>query len=131
MLVAGLRFDDGSLSWDDLYAFIFAAPPGSAVFHAVEKGWTTADYLLAHVIDALKINNWQRTDGARKQPPRNFPDPFPRPGDKPEQTAHQIGDTVSVGGANATVTTVGEFLQRRAEREQRWRDKHQKRGGGD
>lgn len=81
-------------------------------------------------VDALRINNWQRTEGARKQPPRGFPDPLPRPGDEPEQQhGRQVGDTVSVGAANATVTTVGEFLERRAEREQRWRDKQSKGGG--
>lgn len=128
MLVAGLRFDDGSLTWDDLYAFIFSAPPGTAVFHAVEKGWTTSDYLLACVIDGVRILAWQKTEGAQKKPPRNMPKPFPRPHD--EQTP-QVGQVVSVGGVSATVTTIDDFLSKRAAREQRWRDKHNKRKRGE
>lgn len=128
MIVAGRQFDDGSLDWNDLYAFIFAAPPGTAIYHAVERGWTTSDYLLAHVIDGVRIANWQRTEGATKKPPRNVPDPFPRPGT--DTTPKQVGDTTQVGNAPATVTTLADFMERRAEREQRWRDRH-KRGGGD
>jgi hypothetical protein len=129
--MAGREFDDGSLSWEDLYAFIFAAPPGTAVFHAVEQGWTTSDYLLAHVIDGIRITNWQRTEGATKKPPRNVPEPFDRPGDREDQGQQQsnVGDVVSFGAGTATVTTVGDFLTRRAEREQRWREKHNKGGG--
>lgn len=117
------------MSWDDLYAFIFAAPPGTAVFHAVEKGWTTTDYLLAHVIDGVRINNWQRTEAATKKPPRNIPEPFPRPGDD-DGEPKQVGDTAHVGSAPATVTTLGEFMARRAEREQRWRDRQNQKKGG-
>ena len=122
MICAGVRFDDGSLDWDDLYAFIFTSPPGSAVFHAVEKGWTTSDHLLAHVIDGLRINNWQRTEGATKNPPRGVPEPFPRPGD-----GEKPAGVVDVGGVSATVTTVGEFEAMRAAREKRWRDNNQNR----
>jgi hypothetical protein len=130
MICAGITFDDGSLDWDDLYAFIFAAPPGTAVFHAFEKGWDTNSHLLAHVIDRLNINNWQRTEGATKKPPRGMPEPFPRPGDDQKNATPEIGDVVSVGDAVATVTTVGEFMAKRAERERRWREKHNKKKGG-
>lgn len=117
------------MSWDDLHAFIFAAPPGTAVFHAFERGWTTTDYLLAHVIDGLRINNWQRTDGARRRPPRDVPEPFPRPGDSEKKQAKQVGDTVSVGTTAATVTTVNDFMERRAERERRWLQNNKRKGG--
>lgn len=59
-----------------------------------------------------------------------MPDPFPRPGDEKKSAAAQIGDVVSVGGVAATVTTVGDFMAKRAEREQRWREKHNKPEGG-
>lgn len=100
------------------------------MFHAFEKGWTTSDYLLAHVIDGLRVNNWQRTEGARKRPPRNIPEPFPRPRDTDKRSA-EVGDVASVGNVTATVTTVNDFIQRRAEREQRWRDRHNKQTGGE
>ncbi len=128
MLVAGREFDDGTLTWDDLHAFIFASPPGTAVFHALEKGWTTTDYLLAHVIDGLRVNNWQRTEDARRKSPRNVPKPFPRPQDSEKKTA-TVGDVSQVGDSAATVTTVEDYLARRLEREQRWRER-QNRGGG-
>lgn len=131
MLVAGREFDDGTLAWDDLHAFIFASPPGTAVFHALEQGWTTTDYLLAHVIDGLRVNNWQRTEGARKKPPRGQPDPFPRPSDLAKRQ-RQVGDTAHIGTDAASVITLEDYMERRAEREQRWRDKQQRkrRGGG-
>ena len=100
------------------------------MFHAVEKGWTTTDYLLAHVVDGVRITNWQRTEGASKKPPRDIPEPFPRPGDEERKPGRQVGDVVSVAGVNAKVTTVGDFLALRAKREQRWRDKQTKKGGG-
>lgn len=130
MIAAGRTLDDGSLDWDDLYAFIFASPPGTAVFHAFEKGWTTTDYLLAHVIDGIRINNWQRTAGAQKKPPRNIPEPMPRPNDPTSKTDAEVGDTVAIGASTATVSTIGDFTAKRAEREQRWREKNQKKGGG-
>lgn len=123
MIVAGREFDDGTMSWADLYAFIFAAPPNTAIFHAFEKGWNTTDYLLAHVIDALKIGLWQRTEDAQKKNPRHVPDPFPRPTDGDKQDTDS--EYVQVGSTVATKTTVGKFLQMRAEREKRWREKHQ------
>lgn len=130
--MAGREFDDGSLSWEDLHAFIFASPPGSAIFHAIEKGWTTTDYLLAHVIDGIRINNWQRTEGATKRPPRDVPEAFPRPADleAKQDTTKQVGDTVAFGSSTATVTTVGDFLKKRAERQRRWRERNTNKDGG-
>jgi hypothetical protein len=125
MICAGREFDDGSLSWDDLHAFIFAAPPGTAVFHAIEKGWSTGDHLLANLIDVLLIANWQRTADATRKDPKNLPGRFPRPGDEAETPSGT--KAVQVGSAaTATVTTVGKFLEMRAEREKRWRRRHTK-----
>lgn len=93
------------------------------MFHAVEKGWTTTDYLLAHVIDAGRINNWQATEGAHASPPRGAPEPFPRPGDEEKQKPDGV---VSAGLTPATKTTVGKFLAMRAEREKRWRERNNK-----
>lgn len=93
------------------------------MFHAVEKGWLTTDYLLAHLIDAQKINNWQATEGAHADPPRNIPEPFPRPGDEEKKKPDGV---VSAGLTPATKTTVGEFLAMRAEREMRWRERNNK-----
>ncbi|QFG11441.1 tail assembly chaperone [Mycobacterium phage Ekdilam] len=124
LLCAGREFDDGTLSWDDLYAFVYAAPPNTAIFHAFEKGWNTTDYLLAHAVDALRVLIWQKTEDATKDNPRHVPDPFPRPGDADRNKADS--EYVAVGSTVATKTTVGKFLAMRAEREKRWREKHNK-----
>ena len=88
------------------------------MFHAVEQGWNTGDHLLANVIDALLIANWQRTEDATRRDPRHVPKRIPRPSDEP---APAVASSVPVGaGAVATVTTVGKFLELRAEREKRW-----------
>lgn len=100
------------------------------MFHALEQGWTTSDHLLAHVIDALWVNNWQRTRDATKRPPRNIPERFPRPGDlQPAEGKPAKGSVVDVGGVAAKVTSVGEFLAMRAEREKRWREQNNQQGG--
>ena len=60
-----------------------------------------------------------------------MPDPFPRPGDEESKRASkaQQGDVVSVGGIAAKVTTVADFTAKREQREQRWREKHESKGG--
>lgn len=77
------------------------------------------------MIDALRIGLWQKTEDATKKPPRNAPKPFPRPADDDEKADSQY---VSVGTIAATKTTVGKFLEMRAEREKRWREKHERKG---
>lgn len=108
------------MSWDDLHAFIFAAPPGSAVFHAVERGWTTTDHLLASVVDLLAILAWQNTEDAQKG--RNRPRPVPRPAD---ELAAQSAQGGLLDGSPATPMTVGEFLARREAREKAWLARNQ------
>ena len=116
LLALGRELDDGTISWADLHAVIYAAPPGTSCFRAFEKGWTTTDYLLAHLIDIEHHAMWQRAGDDRE--PR--PEPFPRPGDKTADSAAE--DTVQMGmGVTATMTTVGEFLRTREEHAARWR----------
>ena len=105
---------------------IYASPPGSAVFHAVEKGWGTTDYLLAELIDGIAVGNWQRTGDAQQKNPQHFPKPFPRPVEPkaPEPKTRSGKKVVPLGIGEATVTTVGEFMKMRKEREARWREKH-------
>jgi len=112
-----LRLDDGQLSWADLHAFIYTAPPGSAIFNAVEKGWDTLAHLLAVVIDILAILAWQNTEDARSKFPRHRPKPIPRPdreGEKATPTSAPV-----MGGMSATVMSVEEFQKRIEERRAR------------
>lgn len=121
-----------------MFAFIFAAHPNTAIFHAFEKGFTTTDYLLAHVVDGIRVGNWQRTKDAQETNPKHFPEPLPRPNDanpvvqqqKQDAAAQNAGKVVMVGDRPATPTTVENFLAIRAEREKRWREKHQRPKGG-
>lgn len=120
LISLGHSFDDGSLSWLDLHAVIFSAPPGSAVYAAINEGWTPDTYMAANIVDLLAVLAWQNTEdgstGVRQ------PAPTPRPSDRTADTS----GTVSAGMTEATVTTVGEFLEMRAERERLWRERHQK-----
>jgi Family of unknown function (DUF5361) len=121
MIVVGREFDDGSWTWPNLYAFIFAAPPNTALFHVAERGWTTTDYQLAKVIDWLAILAWQRTEDATRKTPQRFPTPVRRPFD----VESEASPTVPImGGYVATPMRVSEFLARRAERERLWRLRH-------
>lgn len=108
-----MRLDDGNLSWPDLHAFIFAAPPGTAIFNSIEKGWTTTDHLTATAVDLLMILAWQNTKDAQEKFPRHRPKPLPRPGDLDKLDA---ASAPLMGGATATVMSVEEFQRRIQER---------------
>lgn len=117
------RLDDGSLSWVDLHAVIFAAPPNTAVFHAFEQGWTVSDYLLALIGDGIHDLIWQKTKDGQKN--RKRPKRLPRP-------KREASDgTASTGLGRVTVMSVEEFERRRAERQRRWveRKKREARAG--
>lgn len=114
-----MRLDDGKLSWPDLHAFIFTAPPGSAIFNAVEKGWDTLAHLLAVVIDILAILAWQNTADAHSRFPRHRPKPIPRPGLGDKQAPETAPLMSALGGMSASVMTVDEFQRKLAERRSR------------
>lgn len=108
---------------------IFAAQPGTAVFHAFEKGWTTGDYLAANMVDALAMSLWMKTEDAQQRFPRHRPKPVPRP-TWDEDAGSRVGQVVELGVGSATVTTVGEFMARREARQAAWLERHGKRKGG-
>ena len=114
----GLRLDDGRLSWVDLHAVIFAAPPTTAVFHAFEQGWNTTDYLLALIGDGIHDLIWQKTKDGRKN--RKRPKRIPRPKREADD------GTAPTGLGRVSVMSVEEFERRRAERQQRWRERKQR-----
>ena len=111
LICAGLRLDDGKLTWTDLHAFIYASPPGSAFFNAAEKGWDTNAHLAAAAVDLLMVLAWQNTADAHSKPPRNRPKPIPRPDRDGKPDAAPV-----MGGVNATVMSVEEFQRRIDER---------------
>ena len=104
-LGSGHYFDDGRICWDDLHAVIFAAPPNTALFHAFEKGWNTADYLLALIGDGIHDLIWQKTKDGRKN--RKRPKRIPRPKRESDD------GTASSGLGRVSVMTVEEFEKKR------------------
>jgi Family of unknown function (DUF5361) len=83
LITAGYIWDDvGSerLPMDQFVSFVVFAPPGTAVFHEHNKGWTTTDYLIAQSVDALHYLAWTKTEDAHKKFPQHRPEPIYRPG---------------------------------------------------
>jgi hypothetical protein len=99
------RLDDGSLSWIDLHAIIYAAPPNTALFHAAEQGWTTTDYLLAIIGDGIHDLIWQKTKDGSKN--RRRPKRLERP------KRESADGTTSSGLGRVSVMTVEEFEAKR------------------
>lgn len=52
LLTDQLQFDD--LGWRGLWAYITAAPPGTAIFYAISKGWTLGEKLAAETLTDLR-----------------------------------------------------------------------------
>lgn len=111
-----MRLDDGNLSFKDLHAFIYASPPGSAFFNAVEKGWDTTTHLTAGVVDLLAILAWQNTEDAYSKFPKNRPKPIPRPDRDGKQEQGTARIMSGMGGMPASVMSVEEFQRRIEER---------------
>lgn len=83
LIRAGLRLRDAPsrrLNWRDVYLIVKHAPRDSPIQRALADDdgpiWSTSDYLLAKVVDALNAGNWQRGGGKGTKPK-----PTPRPGD--------------------------------------------------
>lgn len=79
LLTDRLAFDD--LGWRGLWAYVTAAPPGTAIYHARNEGWSIADHIAAEQLYELRKLGWRYTavhfKGGKDAP---FPDPIPRPG---------------------------------------------------
>jgi hypothetical protein len=84
-----LNFDD--LSWLDLWAYITAAPPGTAIHHARIEGWGIGDKIAAEALYELRKLGWRYTavhfKGGKDMP---FPEPIPYPG---SAAAKPVGPT--------------------------------------
>lgn len=79
MLTDRLALDD--LGWRDLWAYITAAPPGTALHYAQSEGWGIGDRIGAEQLYALRELVWRYTalhfKGGKDRP---FPEPIPYPG---------------------------------------------------
>lgn len=115
LLNAGLRFDRPQCTWRDLHAMFTAAPPGTAMYHAVNEGWSRNDHLAATVADGVNTLLWTKTKDAQRKPPRNRPEPIKRPGVQPR------AEKVAPGGKQAVVMSMGDFAARMRESRERAR----------
>ena len=64
---------------DQFANFVAYAPPGTALFHERNRGWTTSDYLTAQMVDALNYLVWAKSADAHQKHPKRRPAPIPRP----------------------------------------------------
>lgn len=74
------RLAFGDLDWRGLWAYVTAAPPGTALHYARSQGWALGDKLAAEQLHALRNLHWHYRA-------RNFVGgadaPFPEPVDYP------------------------------------------------
>lgn len=87
LITLGLRLSDlgtPRLTWRDLWVIVHHLPAGAALSRAVageDALWALTDHLLAVLIDATQLGNWQRENAGRKSPTPK-PKLLPRPGVK-------------------------------------------------
>lgn len=75
---------DGRLSWRRFSVLLANLPADSATAQAMHgelAHWQTAEYLMANVVDLLRLSVWQRSGGKGERPK-----PIPRPGVADEST---------------------------------------------
>ena len=69
------------LGWRGLWAYVTAAPPGTAIHYARTGGWSIGDHIAAEQLFELRKLDWRYTaihfKRGAEQP---FPDRVPRPG---------------------------------------------------
>ena len=83
LIALGLRWEnlwDGTLEILDTAAIAVAAPPGSALFHALTEGWDVNSHLIARGVHASELAVWMKTKDAQSEFPRHKPEPVPVPG---------------------------------------------------
>jgi hypothetical protein len=79
-----LAFDD--LGWRGLWAYVTAAPPGTAIHHSRHEGWTLGDHIAAEQLYEQRKLGWRYTAlhfvGGKDE---QFPERIPRPGVEPPE----------------------------------------------
>lgn len=95
LLTDQLEFDD--LGWHGLWAYITAAPPGTAIHYARSKGWTLGDKIAAEQLDVDRRIEWRYTavhfEGGTDIP---FPEPTDYPGRDATDDAAKTWETVTI-----------------------------------
>lgn len=95
---AHYRWDDvgDGLPFAQFVQLIVYAPPGTAVFHVINDGWTADTHKIADLLDAAFLLLWSKTEDGQNN--RNRPDPSPRPGQQTAEPYMTIGDYIELAG---------------------------------
>lgn len=84
------------LDWRGLFAYVTAAPPGTAIHHARNDGWTVTDHIAAEHLSDFRELLWRYTavhfEGGKTIP---FPQRITHPGDEPVE-AGPTWETVTI-----------------------------------
>lgn len=82
LLADRLTLDD--LSWRDLWCYVTAAQPGTAIHHARNDGWVVGDHIAAEQLSDIRELLWRYTalhfEGGKNLP---FPERVVHPGAEP------------------------------------------------
>lgn len=102
LVCAGWTLDDigGRLPWTAVRSFIHqdAQQRGTALHRELagdDHIWGLPEQLLATIVDAVQVGNWQRASGGKRKPKK--PKPVPRPGVGPRK----VGGSTTVSLAEA------------------------------
>lgn len=80
MSLPALATRGGGLPWRLLRVLVYNLPSGAQTFRALDisNAWTDETHMIAHVVEALAVANWQRSKDGTKG--HNKPKPIRRPG---------------------------------------------------
>lgn len=91
LISVGLRLRDlGSpdFVWRDLWVIVRQADMHSPITRSMHPDaalWGIQEQLLAELVDVAHWLQWSKTKDAQSKPPKNMPEPIPRPGVKPKE----------------------------------------------
>ncbi|MCB1287424.1 MAG: hypothetical protein KDB47_06955 [Mycobacterium sp.] len=84
LAVDGITLDD--LGWRDLWAYVTAAPPGTAIGHHRSDGWTAHTHIAAEQLSDMRELLWRYTAVHFKNGgDMPFPSRVPHPGETPAE----------------------------------------------
>lgn len=93
-----------ALPFDQFLAFVFHAPPGTAIYHERNQGWTVTDHLLTDLLEVQDWIAWTKTKAGhenRKRPKRRQ---RPQAGQQQQKQQQQTDEK--------EVMTVEEYVKR-------------------
>lgn len=81
------------LSLRRLAVLMRGLPADSATVRSIDPAaqWNSTEYLLAHVLDAVRVGNWLVVESNKRKGARNpYPQPVPRPTDPVKEPPQQM-----------------------------------------